>query len=76
MNNNSLANLYAAAIRPMVDARREPQPVVIPTTVRDSNSNAAAASAVLMAAVRRSLESCRDPSQLRMAQAFAPIGQH
>lgn len=69
MNKNTLASAYAAALRPCHDSLQS-------TVVEKSHSAATATSAVLMAAVRRSLESCRDPAQLRMLQAFAPAVQH
>lgn len=69
MTKNTLASAYAAALRPSHDR-------VQSTVAEKSHSAATAASAVLMAAVRRSLESCRDPAQLRMLQAFAPAVQH
>lgn len=69
MTKNTLASAYAAALRPSHNS-------VQPTVAEKSHSASTAASAVLMAAVRRSLESCRDPAQLRMLQAFAPAAQH
>ncbi|HZP89224.1 MAG TPA: hypothetical protein VFB54_20625 [Burkholderiales bacterium] len=73
MKNNTLASAFATALH---------QPTEQSAAVEKSTDAAqsptgkrTACSAVLLAAVRRSLESCRDPSQLRMLQAFGPASQ-
>lgn len=74
MNKNSLAQAYAAALRPQTAEAPLQQTAGVAQPAHAATATTAA-SAVLLAAVRRSLESCRDPSQLRMLQAFAPAAR-